>query len=163
MIWVTVRLKRPGISGTIRREIRARYIEYMVIYAIFSWPICFLTKPSYRYIPSLNSFIGGTKFVTGDEYGRCLVLMSGVLLAASRLRDRLTLQQLKNFGLWLTCRLPDRAKVDEAMKAANLNTFLTTSLNTELVVTILKGITILSATSSDSMDNLKESDMLKVK
>ena len=70
---------------------------------------------------------------------------------------------LKNFGLWLTCRLPDKKKVDEAMKAANLNTFLTTSLNTEVVVTILKGITILAAASSDSIDNMKESDMLKVK
>jgi hypothetical protein len=36
-------------------------------------------------------------------------------------------------------------------------------LNTELVVTILKGITILAAGSSDSTDNMNESDMLKVK
>ena len=70
---------------------------------------------------------------------------------------------LKNFCLWLTCRLPDKEKVDEALKAANLNTFLTTSLNTEMVVTILKGITILAAASSDSVDNMKESDMLKVR
>ena len=53
--------------------------------------------------------------------------------------------------------------VDQVAKEANLNTFLTTSLNTELVVTILKGITILAAGSSDSTDNMNESDMLKVK
>jgi hypothetical protein len=40
---------------------------------------------------------------------------------------------------------------------------LTTSLNTELVVTILKGITILAAASSDSTDNMAESDLLIVK
>lgn len=96
-------------------------------------------------------------------YGYMIVLLSGVILAASRLRDRLTVQILKNLGLWITCRLPDKKKVDEAMKAANLNTFLTTSLNTEVVVTILKGITILAAASSDSVDNMKESDMLKIK
>jgi hypothetical protein len=40
---------------------------------------------------------------------------------------------------------------------------LATSLNTELVVTILKGITILAASSSDNTDHMKESDMLNVK
>ena len=53
--------------------------------------------------------------------------------------------------------------MDKAVKEANLNTFLTTSLNTELVVTILKGITILAAGSSDSTDNMKEQEMLMVK
>lgn len=65
--------------------------------------------------------------------------------------------------MWITCRLPDKQEVDEALKAANLNTFLTTSLNTEMVVTILKGITILAASSSDSIDNMKENDIFKVK
>jgi hypothetical protein len=36
-------------------------------------------------------------------------------------------------------------------------------LNTELVVTILKGITILAASSSDSTDNMSEKDMLKIR
>lgn len=40
---------------------------------------------------------------------------------------------------------------------------MTTSLNTELVVTILKGITILAASSSDSTDNMSEKDMLKIR
>lgn len=40
---------------------------------------------------------------------------------------------------------------------------MTTSLNTELVVTILKGITILAASSSDSTDNMSERDMLKIR
>lgn len=36
-------------------------------------------------------------------------------------------------------------------------------MNTELVVTILKGITILAAGSSDNTDNMTESDMLKIR
>lgn len=91
MIWVTIRLKKPGVSGKIRRELRARYVEYMVIVAIFSWPICYVTKPSYRYIPSLNAFIGGTNMIHNSEYQLSTVLLSGLLLALSRLRDRLTL------------------------------------------------------------------------
>jgi len=59
--------------------------------------------------------------------------------------------------------MPDSETVTLALKHANINTFLATSLNTELVVTILKGITILAAASSDNMDNMAESDMLKVK
>lgn len=55
------------------------------------------------------------------------------------------------------------AALEKKQKEANLNTFLTTSLNTELVVTILKGITILAASSSDSTDNMSESDMLKIR
>jgi hypothetical protein len=51
----------------------------------------------------------------------------------------------------------------EAKSGGSLNTFLTTSLNTELVVTILKGITILAAGSSDVTDNMRESEMLVVK
>jgi len=84
----------------------------MLIYTLFSWPICFVTKPSYRYIPSLNAFIGGTKMVYSNELGFTLVLLSGLIMALSRLRDRITLQMLKNFGLWMTCRLPDKNKVD---------------------------------------------------
>ena len=166
MIWTTKRLKKPGMSGRLRREIRSRYIEYMVIVAVFSWPICYITKPSYRFYPSLNTFVGGTKYIDGNnwfDYGRALVLWSGLIIAGSRLRDRLLLEKIKNFWQRITCRVTDKEKVSQALKAANINTFLTTSLNTELVVTILKGITILAAASSDNMDNLVESDMLKVK
>lgn len=61
----------------------------------------------------------------------------------------------------MTCRKHRTNKIP--INAATLNTFLTTSLNTELVVTILKGITVLAAGSSDSADNMNEGDMLKVR
>lgn len=135
----------------------------MVLVAVFSWPICYLTKPSYQYFPSINTYVGGTMYVSGFASGRFLVLFSGVFIAGSRMRDQLILEKIKNFFNWITCKGADKEKIAQALKVANINTFLTTSLNTELVVTILKGITILAAASSDNMDNMVESDMLKVK
>lgn len=60
IIWLVIRFKKPGMSGDIKREIRARYVEYVVLYAIFSWPVCLVTRPSFRYIGTLNSYIGST-------------------------------------------------------------------------------------------------------
>lgn len=44
-----------------------------------------------------------------------------------------------------------------------MNTFLKTSLNTELVITILKGIVILAASSSDNIDHMDDADMYRIK
>ena len=44
-----------------------------------------------------------------------------------------------------------------------LNCFLKTSLNTELVITILKGILILAASSSDKIDHMGDQDMYRIK
>lgn len=102
VVWLTFRFKKPGMSGGLKREIRARYIEYVLLYAMFSWPICLVTKPSYRYIGTLSSYIGGTYFV--HTYTKALVLLSGFLIAASRMRDRLLWQKLSNVFKRLTCR-----------------------------------------------------------
>lgn len=171
VVWLTFRFKKPGMSGQLKREIRARYIEYVVLYAMFSWPICLVTKPSYRYFNTLNSYVGGTIWVGFsssadwlsmlDAYLQAIVLLSGFFIAFSRMRDRLLRQKLSNVIKRLTCRKSQTKKI--AQNEATLNTFLTTSLNTELVVTILKGITILAAGSSDNTDNMTESDMLKIR
>ena len=44
-----------------------------------------------------------------------------------------------------------------------MNTFLATSLNTEIVVAILKGVTTLAAGSSDNVDHMNEKEMFLVK
>lgn len=90
------------MSGGLKREIRARYIEYVVLYAIFSWPICEITKPNYRYISTLSSYIGGTVYVNG--FFGALVLLSGFIIALSRMRDRLLREKLWNSLLWITCQ-----------------------------------------------------------
>ena len=64
----------------------------------------------------------------------------------------------------LTCRSQSiKEDIERELKKTNLNGFLRSTLNTELVITILKGITILAATSSDNVDSIADSDMLKVR
>ena len=86
-------------------------------------------------------------------------------MAISRLRDPLI--RLKCYHIWMsmTCR---RKKINDndfniTIKKTSLNAFLRSSLNTELVISILKGITILAASTSDSIDHIADSDMLQVK
>lgn len=71
--------------------------------------------------------------------------------------------KIKSIWHWLTCKTQTIMISEAEERAADLNTFLTTSLNTELVVTILMGIQVIAATSSDNPDNMSEQDMLKVK
>jgi len=74
-------------------------------------------------------------------YG-CLFMLSGTILFIARLRDPLLVEKLKitkrkehNSGMFFN-DLSD-GEQDERSK---INSFLTTSLNTELVYAILKGI-----------------------
>lgn len=100
VIWLTKRFQKPGMSGGLKREIRSRYVEYVVLYAVFNWPICAITKPSYRYLPSLGTFLGGTKYIGVNlDFKSCIsvfILFSGILIAGQRLRDRLVAEKLKN-------------------------------------------------------------------
>jgi len=85
--------------------------------------------------------MGGTFFVstTINKY-MFPIEASGIVIALSRFRDRLMQRKIKQIWYWIT-RKSDTILISESdERAADLNTFLTTSLNTELVVTILKGI-----------------------
>lgn len=141
MVWILIRFQKPGISSILKREIRSRYLEFLVLQACFSWPICYITKPAYRYFGSVQLFMGGTKMVdTTTNSWFFIILCSGIWIGCSRFRDRLMQKKMKQIWYWIT-RKSDTLLISEAdERAADLNTFLTTSLNTELVVTILKGI-----------------------
>lgn len=141
MVWILIRFQKPGISSTLKREIRSRYLEFLVLQACFSWPICYITKPSYRWFGSVQLFMGGTKMVDpSNDAWYFAILTSGILISMSRFRDRLMQKKLMQIWYWIT-RKSDTLLISESdERAADLNTFLTTSLNTELVVTILKGI-----------------------
>lgn len=85
-------------------------------------------------------------------------------MALSRLRDPLIKKRLVEIWMNWTCRGERvRGQVDKEYKKSNLNTNLQSSINTDLVISILKGITILAATSSDNVDNITDRDMLQVK
>ena len=136
----------------------------MIILAIFAWPICYLTKPSYRYYEEVDNYVGATRFI--QNWYSWLVCLFGFIVAISRMRDKLLRAKLYNAWMVMTCRRRKCVKFDEFEKLVQetaLNTFLKTSLNTELVITILKGITILAASSSDKIDHMNDTDMYRIK
>ena len=51
---------------------------------------------------------------------------------------------------------------EKIVEQSRMNTFLKSSLNTELVITILKGIVILAASSSDNIDHMDDQDMYRI-
>ena len=52
---------------------------------------------------------------------------------------------------------------ERIVEKSQTNTFLKTSLNTELVITILKGILILAASSSDKVDHMNDADVYQIR
>ena len=85
--------------------------------------------------------MGGTKMVDlANDTWYFIILASGVLIALSRFRDRLMQKKMIQIWYWITKKSDTLLISESDERAADLNTFLTTSLNTELVVTILKGI-----------------------
>jgi len=157
LIFVRIRLQRPGMSGNLKQQISRRYLEFVMVFAIFSWPICYFTKPTYKWSNEYQTFWGGTKYVANWN---AIVFLSGIVVAITRIRDPLILEKIK----LLSCfKKKDSSELEKQVIKTDLNAFLKTSLNTELVISILKGITILAATSSENVDHLPESDMLQVR
>ena len=137
-------------------------MEFVLIFVTFSWPINFLLRPEFKLNSALGYFTGGTNYATKYKTPICGL---GIIMALSRLRDPLI--RLKCYHIWMsmTCR---RNKINDndfniTIKKTSLNAFLRSSLNTELVISILKGITILAASTPDSIDHIADSDMLQVK
>lgn len=62
----------------------------------------------------------------------------------------------------VTCQ-KRKAELIEKESEQNINAFLATSLNTEMVVAILKGICMLAAGSSDNVDHISEKELFKVR
>lgn len=95
-----------------------------------------------------------------------MVTLFGFIIAVFRIRDNVIKAKMQNVWYQWTCR---RSKMltfdqfDKLVEESNTNTFLKTTLNTELVITILKGILILAASSSDKIDHMEDADMYKIK
>ena len=82
----------------------------MVLLAVFSWPICYLTKPSYRYDPDSKNYVGATRYI--QAWYTWLVCLFGFLVAVSRMRDKLLRVKLYNTWMALTCRRKKSVKFD---------------------------------------------------
>ena len=164
VILVLIRFRKHGISNSIKNAISARYLEFVILFAIFEFPFTYWMKPHYRYIETHDTYVGGTKFI--DSWYFWPVTLFGVIIALSRLRDPLLRVKLKDVWYVMTFRSHKRDRFnvfDKAVRRYQLNSFLKQSLTTELVLTILKGITILAASTSDNVDHMKADEAYKIK
>lgn len=137
------------------------------MYCLLEGPFIYYAKPhfEYEYVnEKYSGYVGATQFI--DTYYGTFVTLFGLVIALSRMRDRVVLMKLKNIWFHATCRRHKMIKFDEFEKLvgeSQMNTFLKTSLNTELVITILKGIVILAASSSDNIDHMDDQDMYRIR
>ena len=166
MIIIMMRLNRKGMNKLIKKSIQRRYLEFVLLLTFCAWWMNLVMKPSYRYEKDADppQFQGKTKY--SDHWYEIVTLLFGFLMALSRLRDQVLRTKLYNMYMWMTCRKSKAVQLDKFDKIVEqnaLNTFLTTSLNTELVITILKGILILAASSSDKIDHMADEDMYQIK
>lgn len=95
-----------------------------------------------------------------------MVTLFGFFIAIFRMRDSIIRAKIRNIYFRVTCRrsrMIDWIQMEKLVEQSQMNTFLKTSLNTELVITILKGIVILAASSSDNIDHMADEDIYKIK
>ena len=109
-------------------------------------------------------FVGGTRYL--GSWAGSIISFFGFFIALSRTRDKIVRAKLWNMWYRMTCRLHKQTKFDEFEKLveqSQTKTFLKTSLNTELVITILKGIVILAASSSDKVDHMDDAEVYQIR
>ena len=154
-------------SKDIKKSIQKRYLEFIIVYCVMEGPFIYYAKPQYEFKvvnEQYSGYVGATRYI-GTYYGS-IVTLFGLVIAVSRMRDKIVRAKLLNMWYHVTCRRNKMIKFDEFEKIveqSQMNTFLKTSLNTELVITILKGIVILAASSSDNIDHMDDADMYRIK
>ena len=107
-----------------------------------------------------------TNFLTKGFVALRTIVLFGFFVGISRMRDRIVFTKIKNICYSFTCRRHKRVgyvEFDKIVEKSQMNTFLKTSLNTELVITILKGVLILAASSSDKIDHMDDQDMYRIR
>ena len=153
MIFVVTRFRRHSISQSIKKQIRKRYMEFVILFAVLEIWIVWATQPTFRFDSHRNGYVGSTKYI--EEWYFPIITLFGAVIALSRLRDRLLRYKVKYVWLGVSCQAHKKKEfhhLDRLVETSKLNAFLKTSLNTELVITILKGIQILAASASDNVD-----------
>lgn len=164
MTFVFIRFRTKGMSENIKKQIQKRYLEFIIVYSLLEGPFIFWSKPQFEYSPSNLVLVGSTRYI--ETWYGFIVTLFGFFIALSRLRDKIVRTKVWNIWYQATCRRHKMVKFDQFEKLveqSQMNTFLKTSLNTELVITILKGILILAASSSDKIDHMEDADMYKIK
>ena len=135
-------------------------MEFIIVYCLLEGPFIYYSKPRFEYEDlndTYHGYVGATQYI--GTYWGTFVTLFGLVIALSRMRDKIVRIKLRNMWYHVTCRRSKMVKFDEFEKLveqSQMNTFLKTSLNTELVITILKGIVILAASSSDNIDHMDD-------
>ena len=164
MVFVLIRFRTKGMSENIKKQIKQRYLEFIIVYSLLEGPFIYYAKPAYEYADEYGVYVGSTRYI--ENAGGFFVTIFGFLIALSRMRDRIIRAKVRNIWYQVTCRRYKSIKFDEfetLVSESQMNTFLKTSLNTELVITILKGIVILAASASDKIDHMDDSDLYRIK
>ena len=116
-------------------------MEFVILFALLEFWIVWATKPSFRFDSARVQYVGSTKYV--EKWYFPVITFFGAIIALSRLRDNLLRYKVKYVLLGLSCQSHKKKEFhyfDRLVEKSKLNAFLKTSLNTELVITILKGI-----------------------
>lgn len=96
-----------------------------------------------------------------------IFVSSGFAIALGRLRDPVVRERLaagfkkccsKTAGKVIKTSFTHFEVEEKPLEDINKEAFLTGNLNTEIVLTILKGITLLAATSNDKIDHVEDSE-----
>ena len=164
MIFVVITFRTKGMSKEIKKSIQKRYLEFIIVYILLEGPFIFYSKPQLYYDSETHVYSGETIYIS--QWYLCLVTLFGFFVAISRMRDKIIFTKVKNVWFTCTCRRHKRVgyvEFDKLVEKSQMNTFLKTSLNTELVITILKGVLILAASSSDKIDHMDDQDMYRIK
>ena len=85
MLLVSHRLGKPGMTSDVRTQIKARYIEYVLVFVILSFPINIITRPEYKYTTISSGYQAGTLYA--DKWWKCTICGFGIIMAFSRFRD----------------------------------------------------------------------------
>jgi hypothetical protein len=152
---------RGGTSVEIKRQVSKRYMEFVFIFIFLHFLCNQQQRPYFSFEPTAAWYEAGTIYSRG---WRIAISGVGVIMALSRLRDPLILAKFKEMFYIVSLQgQKARGLVEIEAKKSNLNSQFQSTLNTELIICVLKGITILAASSSDNADNIADSDMLQVK
>jgi len=132
-------------------------LEFIIVYSVLEGPFVLVSKPALKYDEETHLYSGETLYI--EKWYACILTLLGLGIALSRMRDKIVFVKIKNIWYQFTCRRHKRVgfvEFDQLVEQSQMNTFLKTSLNTELVITILKGILILAASSSDKIDHMDD-------
>lgn len=93
-------------------------MEFIIVYCVLEGPFIYYAKPQFKYETFENidfsGYVGATKYI-GTYYGT-LITLFGLVIALSRMRDKIVRTKVINMWYHATCRRNKMVKFDEFEK-----------------------------------------------